>query len=364
MDPGLSSAPSAEASTDRSRGAGVIFARRDCAGLIRRLLVDVVDVLVLAGVAGLIVAAAEYVVGASPEAITAVGWLTILLGGWAYLAVLKASRWRTLGFRLFDVRIVTLRGERPSIFRMTCRLLLWGFGPFNQLVDWLWLGGDPARQTLRDKVAGTLVVRSQSVPVAHGSVHAAFYDLFSFNIPFFEVRRAEAAADSIGCGATPAASGPGREGSDPALSSRTGTAVTVTWCLCALVGIAWVASGRWTEFLDQSPRSFSVNNADRVLYDGTATRAEASELAEFLTELGYFGQMFPSYAYLDGGAGGIEVSFFVSAEAWNDSATWEYHQALSALIERRFPRSTVVLRTPDWSRARYVRTDPWESEPP
>jgi hypothetical protein len=68
--------------------------------------------------------------------------------------------------------------------------------------------------------------------------------------------------------------------------------------------------------------------------------------------------------YFDGDNSGMELSFFVSSEAWNDPATLEYYQALTALIERRFPTIAVILRTPDWTRVKYVESRSWEDETP
>ena len=61
----------------------------------------------------------------------------------------ESSSIGTLGFLLAGMKIVNLKGERPSFVRMTFRLLLWVLGPFHPMIDLLWLSGDRDRQTPR-----------------------------------------------------------------------------------------------------------------------------------------------------------------------------------------------------------------------
>jgi uncharacterized RDD family membrane protein YckC len=107
--------------------------------------------------------------------------------------VLKPSHWRTLGYRLTGVKIVTIRGERPSVLRMTFRALLWTFGPFNLLLDLLWLGPDSEHQSLRDCYAGTYVVRVDSQPIGRAAVHVAYYNALGFSLMYPRVVRPHSA---------------------------------------------------------------------------------------------------------------------------------------------------------------------------
>jgi uncharacterized RDD family membrane protein YckC len=112
----------------------------------------------------------------------------------AYLVLLERSSVGTLGYLLTGVRIVTLKGERPSILRMTYRLLLWVAGPFHPFVDFTWLTGDEFRQTLRDKPAGTVVVRKSAVPAGVGELRLNRYQFQTFSFVFYEVRKPTAPA--------------------------------------------------------------------------------------------------------------------------------------------------------------------------
>jgi uncharacterized RDD family membrane protein YckC len=129
---------------------GVFFAPQDCASLSARIYADIIDFVViwLAWIIGLPLLAA--VTGDVYYESIFFWWL---LFAYLYLTMLKVSPVRTLGFRLTGVKVLTLRGERPSILRMSFRLLLWLLGPFNWFYDLLWLSGDECRQTLRDKIA-------------------------------------------------------------------------------------------------------------------------------------------------------------------------------------------------------------------
>jgi len=54
-------------------------------------------------------------------------------------------------------------------------------GPLNYLVDLVWLSGDPHRQAIRDKVAGTYVVRRKAVPIGAGKVIRHQYSMLGCN---------------------------------------------------------------------------------------------------------------------------------------------------------------------------------------
>jgi hypothetical protein len=51
---------------------------------------------------------------------------------------------------------------------MLFRTLFAVLGPLNALLDLIWLGGDNDRQALRDKLAGTYVIRRGAQPLGTG----------------------------------------------------------------------------------------------------------------------------------------------------------------------------------------------------
>ena len=177
----------AEGETSPARNLGQFYERKDYAGLFRRLVIIAVDLGVLAGLY-LAVSALDGAIRRddgpflSPAAFYS--WLALV---YTYLVVLEASPIGTLGFLLTGVRIVTLDGRRPSILRMTFRLLFWILGPINALVDLFWLTGDAYRQTLRDKFSGTLIIRKGAVPAGTGAIRLNRYQFLGYSFVFYEV---------------------------------------------------------------------------------------------------------------------------------------------------------------------------------
>jgi uncharacterized RDD family membrane protein YckC len=169
-------------------GQGVFFAPQHYAGLLRRCVVYAIDLCVLWLAWTISYAAWTRFLQDETLAIdvAAYVWLSF---SFLYLTLLKASRFGTVGFLLGGVKIVNLKGERPSIFRMILRLLLWLFGPFNILYDFIWLSGDECKQSLRDKLAGTYVVRKGALPAGRGPLKLTRLFVLGFNLTFLEVKK-------------------------------------------------------------------------------------------------------------------------------------------------------------------------------
>lgn len=162
--------------------AGVYFRPNDYAGFWRRLLIDSVDLVVI-GVVCVTLFVIVWMVFPSPS---------LILGTWAaacfsYFVLLKRSSAGTLGYRLCGVRIVGQDGETPGLSSLTLRLMFGVLGPLNWLVDLIWLSGDTHRQALRDKLAGTYVVRKDARPAGTGKIVYRRYDILFYNFLFREV---------------------------------------------------------------------------------------------------------------------------------------------------------------------------------
>lgn len=165
---------------DHSLGSGVYYAPDKYVGLLRRLLVYLVDGFLLACV--LFTLAVVWMLVAQER--IGLFWLTALAIVWFYVAVLKPSRVRTLGYRVAGCRIVNLRGERPSVLRMSLRSVLWIFGPFNLIFDLIWCGMDNDQQTLRDRFAGTCVISNDAVPIGEGEIHLAHFNAMGYTLTY------------------------------------------------------------------------------------------------------------------------------------------------------------------------------------
>ena len=75
------------------------------------MLIQIIDPTVLI-VVGILLRIASVLLFRDPDGAFV---LAIVVVTWTYLAVVKQSKIRTIGFRLTNARIVTLCGQKPSI---------------------------------------------------------------------------------------------------------------------------------------------------------------------------------------------------------------------------------------------------------
>lgn len=174
---------------EQHKQVGVYYELEDYASVWRRLLIDAVDFPVALALS-VVVAAVASGFDEAPGLLVAA--LTIVW--FVYFVLLKASRYRTLGYIVAKARIVNLTGDRPGVFSLILRLLFVIGGPLNSLIDLFWLTGDPDRQALRDKFASTYVIREDAVPVGSGIVRLRTYTFWGMTFLFREVTRAKSAA--------------------------------------------------------------------------------------------------------------------------------------------------------------------------
>jgi uncharacterized RDD family membrane protein YckC len=169
-------------------GHGVFYERDAYADLLKRFAIIAIDLGVIIAVGAALFVFFIVLVENDDDAYVAFLWSWFLVI-YAYLVFAEASNIGTLGFLVTGMKIVNLKGERPSFVRMTFRLLLWALGPFHPIIDLLFLSDDPNRQTLRDKLAGTYVVKKEAVPCGEGKVRLAQFFVLGFNILVPEVHR-------------------------------------------------------------------------------------------------------------------------------------------------------------------------------
>jgi uncharacterized RDD family membrane protein YckC len=167
---------------------GVYYSRDDYAGFWRRLLVDLIDFTLLLIAVVTITLGASLILPAGAQALPHVIFWSSMAVGFAYLVLLKRSRFRTLGYLVGGVRIVSIQGERPSVWALTIRALFAFFGPINMLIDVMWVTTDKRRQALRDKFAHTYVIRARAAPMGKGEIVYSTYTIFAVNFLFAEVR--------------------------------------------------------------------------------------------------------------------------------------------------------------------------------
>ncbi|TWU09475.1 RDD family protein [Symmachiella macrocystis] len=171
---------------DTSLGSGVYFKSEDYIGLRKRLVIWIVDLSVVA--ASIMISLfmgffASLTIGNVEPYLT----LACMIWIWLYMTAIKASPLRTLGYRAVGAKIITLRGEQPSVFRMTLRFSLWCLGLNYLLYDLLWTTFDDESQTLHDRFAGTCVVKASAKPIGTGEVHITRYTALGYNLAYEQV---------------------------------------------------------------------------------------------------------------------------------------------------------------------------------
>jgi uncharacterized RDD family membrane protein YckC len=150
----------------------VCFDRRDYAGPVRRVVIVCIDGLALLVLSFGVLIGIWYVwlVRYPKGDVPAEALWVVLAVAYLYLTMLKRSRVRTLGYILTGVRIVDIEGKKPSLLQMTTRLWPLLPVPWSFLFDLGWVLDEPQRQTLRDKWAGTFIVRRKAKPVGTAPV--------------------------------------------------------------------------------------------------------------------------------------------------------------------------------------------------
>ena len=112
---------------------------------------------------------------------------------WVYLAVLKPSRFRSLGYWIADARIVTIYGQPPSPWRMTFRLMwtalsLSSYYPVSIVTDLLWTTIEDERQMLRDLITETRLIRNNAKPIGVGKISRCLFTGLGIIVSYARVR--------------------------------------------------------------------------------------------------------------------------------------------------------------------------------
>jgi uncharacterized RDD family membrane protein YckC len=170
---------------------GVYYRREDYASFWRRLAVDAID-FVIAGALAFLVITGLWTVFPALD-VTDGFMLGAAAAAFGYFVLLKRSRFRTVGYRLFGVRIVGLDGRIPGWGSLIFRLMFALIGPLNWVIDLFWLSNDVHRQALRDKYAHTYVIKVSAEPAGTGKIKLAYYEICGYNFLFREVEIVAAA---------------------------------------------------------------------------------------------------------------------------------------------------------------------------
>ena len=173
--------------------APMVYRREDYVGAVRHLLIIAVDACVLYFVLfllALIASAFGDLTSSDPMPFVVLPWLILC---WVYLAVLKPSRFRSLGYWIADARIITIDGKPPSPWRMTMRLLwasmyLFPYLTLNIFTDLLWTTMNHERQMLRDLMAETRLIRNRAKPIGVGKVTRCLFTGLGITLLYARIR--------------------------------------------------------------------------------------------------------------------------------------------------------------------------------
>lgn len=169
---------------------GVYYRPGDYAGLGRRIVIAFVDMAILIALI-MAIPAGLMELDLEPEAMANITFITLLVITFLYLVVLKRSKIGTVGYLVTGVKIVDLKGERPSVSKMIFRVLLLLVGPIGIFWDLLWLTSERTKQTIRDKMAGTYVVKRDAHPFGDGKLRRVMLGVLGWNLAFLEVAERE-----------------------------------------------------------------------------------------------------------------------------------------------------------------------------
>ncbi|HBE67597.1 MAG TPA: RDD family protein [Planctomycetaceae bacterium] len=176
--------------SDDSLGDADYYRLEDYAGFGTRILVVLLDAVALLALAVLLWLPFLVLIlaGAIQRDPSGNYWIAMLILTWCYLTVVK-RKGKTLSYWILKLRIVNAKGGEPSIAVMTGRMMLWLLGPFNVVLDLLWLGADTERQSLRDSYMGTYVIKRDAKPIGRATLSLARYYSCGFAFAYPRVNR-------------------------------------------------------------------------------------------------------------------------------------------------------------------------------
>lgn len=173
--------------SDLEENFGVIFDKEEYAGFIKRVVIAVVDLIfILVVLAAVLFISNNFI--SNKESFLNFNFVFFIFFSIWYLALVKRSKIRTIGYILTGVKIVNLKGEKPSIFKMILRASLLVLGPFELIVDIIWLTSEATKQTLRDKYVGTYVVNLNANPIGKGKLQNVTLGVMGWNLMYKEVK--------------------------------------------------------------------------------------------------------------------------------------------------------------------------------
>ncbi len=158
---------------------GALYLKSDYAGIVRRLLVMVIDFGVVVG--------AVWPLFSQPVNLPIEVPLSLLFV-FLYLYLIEMKRRvGSIGNLATRTKLVSVNGGRPSVFSMITRCTFWFLSWFFCIIDIVWITGDDRKQMVRDKFTGIFVINCKAEPIAHGEVRYQNYMVGGFSFILKEV---------------------------------------------------------------------------------------------------------------------------------------------------------------------------------
>ncbi len=189
-EPETTSVAGGQAASENVGSGPFVYRREDYVGAFRHLLIFAVDSCVLFFLLFPLAMIAIPFTDLHPLLIIVLPWLILC---WVYLAVLKPSRFRSIGYWIADARIITIYGKPPSPWRMTMRLMwaamyLVPYFTVSIFTDLVWTTMNVERQMLRDLVAETRLIRNRAKPIGVGKVSRCLFTGLGITVLYARVR--------------------------------------------------------------------------------------------------------------------------------------------------------------------------------
>jgi len=169
---------------NNNSNSGVIYSDNAYVGLWVRILAILIDSFSL-----LIIGLAIYIIWTLFQLPEKYFLIFVIILSFIYLTVVKSSKTGTFAYILLKLKVVDLNGNQPSLFKMITRFALLVTGPLNIIIDMIWLTSEQTKQTLRDKIAGTYVIKQDSLPIELGIIKYKHLDVMGYALSIKEVQR-------------------------------------------------------------------------------------------------------------------------------------------------------------------------------
>ena len=163
---------------------GAIYPDNAYVGFWVRILVILIDSISL-----LIIGLAIYIIWNIVQLPDKYFFILMIILTFFYLTVFKSSNTGTFAYIFLKLKVVDLSGNQPSLFKMITRFALLVIGPLEFILDMIWLTSEPTKQTLRDKIAGTYVIKQDSLPIEYGVIKYKHLDVMGYALSIKEVQK-------------------------------------------------------------------------------------------------------------------------------------------------------------------------------